>query len=207
VRVAPGARRAEPVRVVLAVPQVGIVPSLEVHVLPGGKPLGDQHGGVQLTAEVPGDPLRELGRPGLFGHRPGPDLEQLAQAARQPAEIADVRRRRIVVAHPSTMPENAHGAKGFTITCAEHLDGGQRPEENPIAWRRFPAGTSPTTHCMEVCHVDLPPRHSVSFLGWRESERSSAVLIKAEKVLSGDRAKIHQDYADKEAFVDGKSAT
>jgi hypothetical protein len=63
---------------------------------------------------VPADPLRELGRAGLLGHRPGPDLEQFAKAARYPVEVTRVRRRPIGVAHPSTMPEDHGSAKGIT---------------------------------------------------------------------------------------------
>ena len=66
------------------------------------KPATENHALVTvLAAEVAGDPERELRGPGVLGQRPDPDLEQQAEAARQPPEVFGVRRwRRAEGTHP-----------------------------------------------------------------------------------------------------------
>ena len=92
VRTLPGSGRGEPFLVVVLRCEVGVDPPLYVHVFPDREPLGHRHHGAQLAAEVAGDPERELRGPGVLGQRPDPDLEQQAEAARQPPEILGVRR-------------------------------------------------------------------------------------------------------------------
>ena len=100
VRTLPGSGRGEPFRVVVLGCEVRVDPPLDVHVFPDREPLGHRHHGAQLAAEVAGDPERELRGPGVLGQGPDPDLEQQAEAARQPAEILGVRRRKAGGTHP-----------------------------------------------------------------------------------------------------------
>jgi hypothetical protein len=117
VRVEPGSRSTEPLRAVLPRRQVRVDSPLDVHVLPLGEPLGHRHDGGQLAAEMAGDPLRELGGPGVFGQRPGPELEQQAQPARQPPEIRDIRGRRLIGgAHPVNNARVREGCQGVIAT-------------------------------------------------------------------------------------------
>jgi hypothetical protein len=112
VRTLPGSGRGEPFRVVVLGCEVRVDPPLDVHVFPDREPLGHRHHGAQLAAEVAGDPERELRGPGVLGQRPDPDLEQQAEAARQPAEILGVRRRKAGGTHPVNNARVRRGCQG-----------------------------------------------------------------------------------------------
>ena len=100
VRPLPCSRRGEPFRVVMLGREVRVDPPLDVHMFPDREPLGHRHYGAQLAAEVAGDPERELRGAGVLRKRPDPDLEQQAEAARQPPEVLGVRRRKAGSTHP-----------------------------------------------------------------------------------------------------------
>ena len=92
--------RAEPVRLSVLCCQVGVDAPLDVHVLPGRKPLGDLYHGGQLAAEVRDYTDGDLRGARVLGQRPGPDLDEQPQTASQPAQVVKVRHgRRIGDAH------------------------------------------------------------------------------------------------------------
>ena len=85
---APG--RAEPLRACSMRGQVRVNPTLDIHVLPAREPLRNQHHLGQLAAQMPGDPQRQRGRTRLLAQRLSRQLQQLAQATRQPSQVITV---------------------------------------------------------------------------------------------------------------------